>query len=673
MAIQRFGKYEAERRLGSGGFATVWLAYDRDLDIRVAIKLLADNYIDDAEVRRRFLQEARILSHLLHPGIVRIFTADTLDDGRPYFVMEYAEGGSLYDLIRLRRQQGASFSIEEAIAISLKIADGLSAAHQRRIIHRDLKPSNVLLADATNPASGRLMLADFGIARQLEAASSTTITAGTLAYMAPEQADPERAKSVDQRSDIYAAAVVLYELLEGTVPRHFDSLSAFVRTAPGEMAQPVKIVRPDVPGALARVIETGLAWNPEERFASAQAWSQALRAATATAPLPLPHDDEDKTRDVAELTIQKQILGANGQPLAAAALAGFTYVVTPLAGTLGAPISITTGSSGSATAQIPAGTYVIAEAASPSATFLNFTVDGNVSQSGIFTARSGRITSIIASGRTTTKAKLVRKPAAYAGAVFAVGLIALLVFIVKPPPIGCGCGPAPPVFPTLFPTSALTTQPTSRPTVRPTVQPTVAPTVPPTVAPTSSTRTFSWDFSRDTGDWFTGNDGTLVALLSGGQYSIRFLKPALQHIFTPRSVAATGDQGIKADVLLRGGYAGLVVRFGTDSSGQQSYYDCYIDTSDNYTCDVQLANRQRQIVRGPTASSLIQDGQANTLELIVSSNTVEFWINGTKVTTFDDNGVVAGQPGLLVGGYSGSGSSTPGSAAFASVTVVVSR
>ena len=284
MAQQSIGKYRVESRLGAGSFATVWLAYDADLDARVAIKVLAENWANNDAVKQRFLREARILLTLDSPFIVRIFTTGWLDDGRPYFVMEYGDGCSLEERMRQRREEGRRFSIDEAVALSQQIAEGLIAAHAENIVHRDLKPSNILFrrgravaGGTTAETSERLMLVDFGIARQLELASGTTITGGTLGYAAPEQFDPRTAGQVDARSDVYAAATILYELLAGQLPFPHGSTGRLVTAKQNQPPPPITMVRPDVPRQLAGSIAKGLAAAPGQRFPSAQAWSDALK------------------------------------------------------------------------------------------------------------------------------------------------------------------------------------------------------------------------------------------------------------------------------------------------------------------------------------------------------------------------------------------------------------
>lgn len=291
MVQPRLEKFQIQRELGSGTFATVWLCYDPGLERQVAVKVLADNWTRNADMTRRFLQEARILWRLNHPRIIRVYAADTTPDGVPYFVMEYADSGSLQSRIEERKAAGRRFSVEEAVAISRDIAEGLKIAHNSHIVHRDLKPSNILFsstqvydADGRQQMSERLLLGDFGIARVLEASTGYTIAAGTPYYMAPEQADPGIGSGPDERSDIYSAGVLLYELLTGEVPYPFESVSQILRAQAANQRHPVQESRPDVPNALAQAIDTALQPDAIHRFATAREWEHALRDAV---PIPI--------------------------------------------------------------------------------------------------------------------------------------------------------------------------------------------------------------------------------------------------------------------------------------------------------------------------------------------------------------------------------------------------
>jgi eukaryotic-like serine/threonine-protein kinase len=289
MTPEYIAKYRVERLLGSGSFASVWLAYDPDLDSLCAVKVLADNWSQDERARRWFLEEARVMFGIDHPCILRVFTFGTLDDGRPYFVTEYADRGNLAERIRQRRQRGEGFSVPEALAISLSIAEGLQAAHRRGVAHRDLKPRNILLKSArllttrsgstAPPASAdeEIKLADFGRARQLAQATNSLAGAGSPLYMAPEQLRATGNDLPDPRSDIYAAAAILYEMLAGRVPFPYDSVTEVVTAHLTEQPADLRMLRPDVPVGVAALVHAGLEKDPNKRIGSIDRWVDGLR------------------------------------------------------------------------------------------------------------------------------------------------------------------------------------------------------------------------------------------------------------------------------------------------------------------------------------------------------------------------------------------------------------
>jgi serine/threonine protein kinase len=198
-------RYEIEARVGHGGMATVYRGRDLKLDRQIAIKLLADNFAGDDEVRRRFSKEARLAARLDHPNVVQVF--DVGEDGdRPFIVMEHVEGGTLAD-----RLEGSNLSIDgdEALTLLLQLCDGLGHAHAKKLVHRDIKPQNLLLRDS----DGCLKITDFGIARAAE--DTTRLTSpgkviGTDRYMAPEQVSDG---AITPATDVYACGVVANELL----------------------------------------------------------------------------------------------------------------------------------------------------------------------------------------------------------------------------------------------------------------------------------------------------------------------------------------------------------------------------------------------------------------------------------------------------------------------------
>lgn len=274
----QIGRYRVERHLGSGGHATVWLARDEGLDALVAVKVLADNWSQNPEIRQRFVEEARILRHLDDERIVRVHDIAELEDGRPYFVMEFADRGSLLERMQRRWSNGEEFTVAEALELSRAIADALAIAHERGVIHRDLKPSNVLFRGPGVAVSGstprrsqeRLLLADFGIARRLAGTTGQTLAGGTPRYMAPEQAVRETS-GADPRSDVYSAAVILYELLAREVPSPAERAALDAQTLPE-----LRRLWPELPTGLEEGLARGLATDPAVRWPSAAAWLEFL-------------------------------------------------------------------------------------------------------------------------------------------------------------------------------------------------------------------------------------------------------------------------------------------------------------------------------------------------------------------------------------------------------------
>jgi serine/threonine protein kinase len=274
------GRFRVERSVGVGAFSTVWLARDEDLDAWVAVKVLAEAWSRNQDARRRFTEEARALRHLDSDRIVRVYELGWLDEDRPYMVMEYADRGSLEDRMRFAREAGRPSTVGEAAAVGIELAACLTSVHALRIVHRDVKPSNVLfrsvapeVREALNRSGRRtgderMLLGDFGIARRMEAAGHTMVV-GSPQYMAPEQADPRRAHRVDGRADVFAAAVVLFEVLTGTNPWPSEPPTPGVVTAGAQSVRDVRDLRPDVPDAMADVIHRALATDADERQSSA--------------------------------------------------------------------------------------------------------------------------------------------------------------------------------------------------------------------------------------------------------------------------------------------------------------------------------------------------------------------------------------------------------------------
>ncbi|MEV4071770.1 serine/threonine-protein kinase [Nonomuraea fuscirosea] len=258
------GRYRIEQLIGVGGFASVHLAHDEELRSSVAVKILADNWSRQAGVRERFLQEARLLrradSHLL----VQVYDVGELDDGRPYFVMTYADRGTLGE-----RLTGPPLPVGEALALMGEICQAVAVLHSIGVVHRDLKPSNVLFC--SRPQGGeRVMVADLGIARSTDHLSGLTMPAGSPGYQAPEQLYFDGAP--DARADVHGLGALTYRLLTGTVP------------AKPELRVPPSALRPEVPEAVDVAVMAALAPDRRSRYPDAAAYAAALASPTPLLP-----------------------------------------------------------------------------------------------------------------------------------------------------------------------------------------------------------------------------------------------------------------------------------------------------------------------------------------------------------------------------------------------------
>jgi eukaryotic-like serine/threonine-protein kinase len=281
----RIGKYLTRRTLGAGSFATVWLAYDEMLDAEVAIKVLADNWARNPDVRRRFIEEAKLMRRIDHDRVVRVHDVDEMPDGRPFFVMTLADRGTLADRMPPTGNP-PTMNLAEAVRIAIDICECLAVVHDFGAVHRDVKPTNVLFRSVRSHERAaaqrrgndlgdeQMVLGDFGLAKDLAVASGFTQAAGTPAYMAPEQA--LSSSVIDHRVDVFGAAAVLYEMLTGRPPLAASTLSGVRRNEHGEGIAPVRSLRPDTPPALAAVVQRALAHESSQRFDSALALAAAL-------------------------------------------------------------------------------------------------------------------------------------------------------------------------------------------------------------------------------------------------------------------------------------------------------------------------------------------------------------------------------------------------------------
>ncbi len=259
----RLGRYVVRRRLGSGGFATVWLAHDEQLDAEVAIKVLADNWGHDDSVRQRFLEEGRFLRRVESEHVVQVHDVGELEDGRPFLVLTYADRGTLAD--RLKK---APLELPEAVDVVVQVGRGLQALHRRGLLHRDVKPANVLFRSTDD--GERAVLSDLGLGKSLDEISRITMPGGTPSYVAPEQALGER---LDQRADQYSLGAVAYAALTGRSPHQVDGLGAASRV---KVAPPPSSLGFELPGQVDAAIVRALDPDREKRWPDVQSFTRQL-------------------------------------------------------------------------------------------------------------------------------------------------------------------------------------------------------------------------------------------------------------------------------------------------------------------------------------------------------------------------------------------------------------
>ncbi|MGH2545214.1 MAG: serine/threonine-protein kinase, partial [Ardenticatenaceae bacterium] len=265
---RQLGRYTLRRKIGSGGSGAVYAAWDEKLEREVALKVMVPAPGAPPDFLERFRQEAVLTARMNHPNIVPIYDVGE-DQGIFYIAMRLLSGRSLGDLLAER----GSLPPNEAIQITLPLAQALSYAHQRGIVHRDIKPANVLFDDEERP-----MLVDFGIAKALDAAGErltlTGTTIGTPAYMSPEQA---AGGTIDYRSDIYSLGILLYQMVAGRPPFQGNAPTV-MRAHLFDMPPPPSEFRPELGRDLEKVILKAIAKKPEDRFSSMDDMMDALRA-----------------------------------------------------------------------------------------------------------------------------------------------------------------------------------------------------------------------------------------------------------------------------------------------------------------------------------------------------------------------------------------------------------
>jgi serine/threonine-protein kinase len=271
-------RYEVFDEIGRGGASVVYRAQERATGRDVAVKLVGSAAGDPAALAR-FAREAHVAGVLRHPNLVRTIEAAEWG-GAAAFVMEYADGGTLRAALRAVVETGELWPYTRVIDVLRDLAAALAHAHEARVVHRDVKPENVFFDAAT----GRAMLADFGIAVQLAGAGRATSggeAAGTPSYMAPEQI---AGRPVDERTDVYALGLVGWELLTGRRPWEGEPLHRVLHRQQHEALAPLAALRPDIPAYLLTAVEGALAKNPRDRWRDGAEFLRRLSPTPAQLP-----------------------------------------------------------------------------------------------------------------------------------------------------------------------------------------------------------------------------------------------------------------------------------------------------------------------------------------------------------------------------------------------------
>jgi serine/threonine protein kinase len=265
------GRYHILEKLGEGGMAVVYKAYDTRLDIHVAVKVIrTENILPSALDRtlKRFEREAKALARLTHSNIVKVTDYGEYE-GKPYLVMPLLSGGNLKNKLN-----GNPMPWQDAMQMLIPIADALGYAHKHDIIHRDVKPANILITE-----NGQPMLADFGVAKMLDVEETMDLTGtgvgiGTPEYMAPEQGS---SKSIDHRVDIYALGVVLFEMVTGRKPYMADTpLAVLIKRASEPLPSPRQFVE-NLPQAVENIVLKALAKDPKDRYQNMDDFAKPLK------------------------------------------------------------------------------------------------------------------------------------------------------------------------------------------------------------------------------------------------------------------------------------------------------------------------------------------------------------------------------------------------------------
>lgn len=263
------GQYKLVQYLGYGAMARVYKAFHTELRRYAAVKVLHPHFSSDPDFLLQFKAEAQNLARLRHPNIVQVYDASVAGN-YPYLVMEFIDGITLKFLIEEYSEKRVRIPLIRALRTIYSVGLALAYAHQRNIIHRDVKPSNIMIEE-----SGRVVLADFGLARltTMRSDTETGTIKGTPAYMAPEQA---LGRSSNPRSDIYSLGVIFYELLTGRQPYSDENPLAIAMKHVSDPLIPPRAVVPEIPEEVEKIVIRSMIKNPNERYSTAKDFLQDL-------------------------------------------------------------------------------------------------------------------------------------------------------------------------------------------------------------------------------------------------------------------------------------------------------------------------------------------------------------------------------------------------------------
>ncbi len=276
------GKYRLLDELGRGAMGTVFLAEDKTLKRKVAVKFLLPELGESAECATRFHREAVAMASIAHQHVAQIYSFGSQSDS-PYFVMEYLEGQTVEHLIDAHNRRGFYVPVTDALDIALQSLDGLAAIHRADSIHRDIKPANIMITD--DPV--RAVIMDFGLVRDVKLDDDLRTLAGTPAYIAPELIEGCKGADRSNLTDIYSMGITIYELLTGSIPFGGETWVEILQKHITEVPVYPSVRRPGLPDALDEVVLRAMAKDPRERYQSCEEFMEEL---AEVMELPLPQE-----------------------------------------------------------------------------------------------------------------------------------------------------------------------------------------------------------------------------------------------------------------------------------------------------------------------------------------------------------------------------------------------